>query len=175
MNELADKSIKVLNYLLDTYLGVLPSLQTFSMVITGVLLFFVVLAMTKANVIGGKKDKFIDKWNLADMSKAKIQKKWNGILLGVGTGESVMMKNAINDADKMLEEVLRERGFAGKTMDDRLKQVDESKMGNIKEVWQAHRISERIKKDPSLAITQNEAWNIIHIYGQTLKDHGLID
>lgn len=175
MNELADNLLQIGEYLFDTYREVLPSLQSFSLVVTGILAFFVVQAVIKANVIGGKKDKFIDKWNLADMSKAKIQKKWNGILLGIGTGESVTMKNAINEADKMLEEILRERGFAGKTMDERLKQVDESKMENIKEVWQAHKLSDRIKKDPSLVITQNEAWNIVHIYGQALKDHGLID
>lgn len=175
MNELADNALQVVNYLFDLYKEILPTLQTFSLLITGILLFFVALAMMEANVIGGKKDKFIDKWNLTDMSKAKVKKAWDEILRGVGSGESVKMKKAINDADKILEEALRERGFAGKTMDERLNRVDESKMANLKEVWQAHRLSERIKKEPALGLTQSEAWNIIHIYEQTFKDHGLID
>lgn len=175
MNELAENSIKVLNYVFGAYKDVLPSLQSFSLVITGALLFFVVLAMTKANVIGGKKNKFIDKWNLVDMSKAKMKKAWIEIARGIASGESVAMKQAINNADKMLEEILRERGFAGKTMDERLKQVDESAMENIKEIWQAHKLSDRIKKNPSLKITKEEASNIVFIYRKAFKDHGLID
>lgn len=175
MNEFLSDLGKIGEYLLDAYEGVLPTLQTFSLVITGVLLFFVLMAMKQANVIGGKKEKFIDKWNLADLSKAKVQKTWNGILQDAATGESVKMKKAINEADKLLEGILREWGFAGKTMDERLSKVDESKIGNLKEVWQAHNLSERIKKDMSFVITQNEAWNIIHIYERALRDHRLID
>ncbi len=175
MNEFLEAINKVVVYLFDTYVRELPVLQTFSLVVTGILLFFVVHMMTKANIVGKKKEKFIDKWNLADLSKAKVKKAWNDIAQAVASGESVRMKKGINDADKLLEEALRERGYAGKTMDERLNKIDEEKLQNIKEVWQAHKLSERIKKEPALALTQNEAWNIMHIYAKALKDFGLID
>lgn len=174
MNDLVNNAIKVAQYLFDAYVRELPALQTFSLLITGILLFFVVMMMTRANVVGGKKDKFVDKWNLADMSKVKVLRAWKEIVQGIATEESAKMKKAINDADKILEEALKAKGFTGKTVDERLNKVDAVQLENIKEVWQAHRLSERIKKEPTLVIAPNEAWNIIHIYEKAFKDFGLI-
>lgn len=175
MNELADNLIQVLQRLFATYADVLPSLQSFSLTISGILLFFVVLMMVRANTIGGKRDKFIDKWNLADMSKRKVAKAWREVIQEIASRESAKMKKAINDADKILDEALKARGFLGKTTDERLNKVEVEQLENIKEVWQAHRLSERIKKEPALVLTQNEAWNIIHIYEKAFKDFGLMD
>lgn len=158
----------------NTYLRELPVLQTFSLVIIGILLFFVIMMMTKANVVGGKKDKFIDKWNLADMSKAKVMKAWTEIMQEIGSGESVKMKKAINDADKMLDEALKANGFSGKNIDERLNKVEEDCIPNIKEVWQAHKLSERIKKEPALVLTHQEAKNIAGIYQKAFQELGLI-
>lgn len=162
-------------YLFNTYVRELPVLQTFSLVIIGVLVFFVILMIKRANTIGGKRDKFIDKWNLADMAKVKVLRAWNEIEQEIASGQSVAMKKAINDADKMLDEALKTNGFSGKNMDERLNRVEEDRVSNIKEVWQAHKLSERIKKEPTLELTQNEAINIAGIYKKTFKELGLID
>ena len=174
MNDLANNAIKVAEYLFGSYERILPSLQTFSLVITGVLLFFVVYMMTKANVVGGKTDKFVDKWNLADMSKVKVNRAWKEIMQEIKSGNSAKMKKAINDADKILDEALKAKGYIGKHMDERLDRIDDSQLETVREVRQAHALSERIKKDPSLALTQNEAINIIHIYGKAFKEFELI-
>jgi hypothetical protein len=149
-------------------------LQTFSLVITGILLFFVIHMTKKANTIGGKKDKFVDKWNLADMSKVKVVRAWNEIMEGIDSGNGVKMKKAINDADKMLDEALKGNGFFGKDMDERLARVDESRLPNLKEVVQAHKLSNRIKKEPALILTQQEVKNIIGIYRKTFQELGLM-
>lgn len=161
-------------YLFNTYLRELPTLQTFSLVIIGILLFFVILMNQRANTIGGKKDKFIDKWNLADMSRVKVMRAWGEIMQGINGGVDGAMKKAINDADKMLDEALKANGFFGKNIDERLSRVDEDRLPNLKEVWQAHKLSDRIKKEPTLAITQHEAKNIIGIYKKAFEELGLI-
>lgn len=174
MNEFLNNINGWAEYLLDVYLRQLPALQGFSLVLIGILLFFVIVMTKRANTLGGKKDKFIDKWNLADMSKVKTVRAWNEIVTEIESGQSVQMKKAINDADKILDEALKANGFFGKNMDERLNKVDEERLANIKEVWQAHRLSERIKKEPTLALTQHEAMNIIGIYRKTFFELGLI-
>lgn len=175
MNEFLNNINKIGSYLLDTYLQKLPVLQTFSLVIIGILLFFVIHMTKKANTIGGKKDKFIDKWNLADMSKVKVSRAWNEIMEGIDSGNGVKVKKAINDADKMLDEALKMNGFFGKNMDERLNRVDEERLPNLKEVLQAHKLSDRIKKEPTLVLTHLEARNIIAIYRKTFQELGLLN
>lgn len=174
MSDLANNTMKVVEYLFGSYERLLPSLQTFSLVITGVLLFFVIYMMTKANVVGGKTDKFVDKWNLADMSKVKMNRAWKEVIQGINSGNSAKMKKAINDADKILDEALKAKGFIGNTMDERLNRVNDQQLEAAREVRQAHTLSERIKKDPALALTQSEAINIIHIYEKAFKEFELI-
>ncbi|EKD23979.1 MAG: hypothetical protein ACD_81C00135G0005 [uncultured bacterium] len=173
MNEFVEGSNKIIQYLFDKYVATLPALQTFALVVSGVLLFFVVMMMTKANVVGGKRDKFIDKWGLADMGKVKIGRAWKELLVSVSTGDSAKMKKAIGDADKILDEALKTLGFVGKNMNERLNTVDAVRLPNIKEVQEAHRISERIKKEPTFSLTQQEVWNIVGIYEKAFKEFGL--
>ncbi len=175
MNEFLNNANKVVTYLFNTYLRELPVLQTFSLVITGILLFFVIHMVQKANTIPGKRDKFIDKWGLADMSKVKVMRAWSEIVQNINSGVDGAMKKAIGDADKMLDEALKANGFYGKNIDERLNKVDEARLPNIKEIWQAHRFAERIKKDATVPMTQHEARNIIGIYRDTFKELNLID
>ena len=174
MNEFVEGLTKVGVYLFDIYLSRLPALQAFSLVITGVLLFFVVRMMVRANIISGKRDKFIDKWNLADMPKRKVVKAWKDIAQDVGSGGSAKMKKAINDADKIVDEALKNVGIVGKDMDERLAKTDEMRVVNIREVCEAHRLVARMQKEPALSLTAKEGWNIIAIYEKALKELGML-
>lgn len=174
MNEFIDIANKIGAYLVKMYVQVLPTLETFSLVVIGVLVFFVGIMMGRLKTLGMKRDKFIDKWGLGDLSKMKIKRAWKELVAEVGTGASAKMKKAINDADKMVDEALKGAGFVGKNMDERLAKVDDLKIANIKEVREAHRMSERIKKEPTLVITSQMAWNIVEIYQKALKDLGLL-
>lgn len=174
MNEFLDNTNRIVEYLFETYLKGLPVLQGFSLVVIGILLFFVILMTKNANTIGGKKDKFVDKWNLADMSKVKVARAWSGVMADLESGQGAKMKKAINDADKMFDEALKANGFFGKNMDERLNRVDEDRLPTIKEIWQAHRLSDRIKKESALELTQHEARNIISIYKKAFQELGLL-
>lgn len=175
MNEFLNNTNKVATYLFNTYARELPVLQTFSLVIIGILLFFVVQMVHKANMIPSKRDKFIDKWGLADMSRIKVMRAWAEIVGSINNGVDDAMKKAIGDADKMLDEALKASGFYGKNIEERLNKVSEERLPNIKEIWQAHRFAERIKKDTKLPLTRHEAKNIIGIYRNTFKELNLID
>lgn len=174
MNVYLNNLNKIGSYLINTYAQKLPVLQTFSLVIIGILIIFVIHMTKKANTIGGKKDKFIDKWNLADMSKVKVMRAWNDIMGGIESGNGAKMKKSINDADKMFDEALKTHGFYGKNMEERLTRIDESRLPNLKEVLQAHKLSNRIKKEPALVLTQHEVKNIISIYRKAFEELGLI-
>ena len=152
------------------YTHILPALQAFSLVITGVLLVFVVRAMMKANIVGGKRDKLIDQWNLADMSTVKTMRTWRMIGQALDSGNAADVKKAIIDSDTLLSEALRNAGIAGTTTDERLAHLDETRVVNKKELREAHRFAMRLQKELALTVSQQEARNMVGIYEQALQD-----
>lgn len=174
MNEFVDGVTKVGAYLFEVYLSKLPALQAFSVVVTGVLLFFVVLMMRRLKTLGMKRDKFMDKWGLIDLSKEKMRRMWKDLLVEAAKGSDTKLKKALADADKILDEALKTAGIVGKDMDERLAKTDEMRIANIKEAREAHRLVARTQKEPKLPLTAREGWNILGIYEKALKDIGLL-
>src|SRR3989339_845082 len=174
MNEFVEGITKVGVYLFDIYLSKLPALQAFSLVITGILLFFVVLMMRRMKTLEMKRDKSMDKWGLIDMSKEKQRRMWKDLLGEAAKGSDVKLKKALSDADGMLEEALKNVGIVGNDMNERLAKTDEMRVVNIREVREAHRLVMRTKKEPTLPLTAREGWNIIGIYEKALKELGTI-
>ena len=174
MNKFVEGTTKIGVYLFDTYLRTLPALQAFSLVVTGVLLFFVILMMRRMKTLEMKRDKFMDKWGLIDLSKEKQRRMWKDLLVEVAKGSDAKLKKALTDADKIVDEALKGAGVVGKDMDDRLAKTDEMRVANIKEVREAHRLVARTQKEPTLPLTAQEGWNIINIYEKALKDLGLL-
>lgn len=174
MNEFIDGATKIAEYLFAVYLRVLPSLQAFSLVITGVLLFFTVYMLRKFKTIEMKRDKFMDKWGLIDLSKEKMRRMWKDVRAEVRAGSVAKLKKAIIDADKLLDEALKDAGIVGKDMDERLAKTDELRVANIREVREAHRLAVRVQKEPTFVLTMQEGWNIIGMYEKALKDLGLL-
>lgn len=175
MNDLVNNVVNTFIRLFTPYENALPGLEMIGAIASLLLGVVVVKKMIELNIIGGKKDKFIDTWALADMTQIKANRAWRQIVADAHGADTAAMKKAINDADKMLGELLKASGFSGTTFDERLNKVDAAQMSNIKEVWQAHRLSERIKKEPTLVLAPHEAANIIGIYEKTFKNFGLID
>ena len=174
MNGFVEGITKVGTYLFDAYLSKLPALQAFSLVITGVLLFFVVLIMRRMKTLEMKRDKFMDKWGLIDLSKEKQRRMWKDLAVDAASGSDAKLKRALGAADKLVDEALKGAGIIGKDMDERLAKTDEMRVANIKEVREAHRLVARTQKEPTLPLTTKEGWNILSIYERALKDLGLL-
>ncbi|OGM91421.1 hypothetical protein A2999_02995 [Candidatus Wolfebacteria bacterium RIFCSPLOWO2_01_FULL_38_11] len=60
-------------------------------------------------------------------------------------------------------------------MAERLKKINFKQLSNIEEIWQAHKIRNRIVHEPDFHIARGEAWMIIEMYKKAFKELGLID
>lgn len=77
------------------------------------------------------------------------------------------------DADKLLDQALREKGIAGKTMGDRMKQC-QGKWTNGNGVWAAHKLRNRIAHETDVRIDYTRAKQALGAYKQGLKDIGAL-
>lgn len=78
----------------------------------------------------------------------------------------------ILEADKLLDRALRERGFAGETMGERMKSAKDI-WTNANAVWSAHKLRNRIAHE-DIAPSYDEVRVAMSGFKQALKDTGAI-
>ena len=80
---------------------------------------------------------------------------------------------SVLNADKLVDQALRDRGFRGETMGERLKNATSS-LSDCNCTWTAHKLRNRIAHEPDANVTYEEARYAIACFKKTLKDLGAI-
>lgn len=93
--------------------------------------------------------------------------KIEGYKLNGGAG----LQLAIMEADKLLDHALKNRGAAGETMGDRLKNSRRSFMNNDA-VWQAHKLRNRLAHEQDVKLNNLTADQALRGFKAALKDLG---
>jgi len=79
-------------------------------------------------------------------------------------------KIAIIEADKSLDRTLEKKGFGGKTLGERLKEMVPADLPEVyEEVWEAHKVRNRIVHEPDFEISQGEARKVVGIYERAIR------
>lgn len=79
-------------------------------------------------------------------------------------------KVAIITADKNLEKALEKKGYVGDTMGEKLKEMVPADLPDVyEEVWEAHKIRNRIVHEPDFEISQSEARKIVGFYERAIR------
>lgn len=161
----------IVNYLIN---NLLPFLNRIGIIVSGILLFFVVYYIAKFNMMGKKVDRFMELKG-ADMSRRTSIKAWKQIQKMVKSKSEIKAKKAILECNKILDEILKIGGYQGTNVAERLNQMTEAQLSNIREVKEACRICNKIKNEPDFKISPQEASNIVEIYEKAFKEFELLD
>jgi len=105
------------------------------------------------------------------MNQSRFEKKWIELLTRVRTPEGMIL--AVIDADNLLDEALRRRGFKGKTMGERLVAAQNS-LTNNDAVWYAHKLRNRLVHESDARIKEREAKTALAGVREGLKDLGAL-
>lgn len=82
-------------------------------------------------------------------------------------------KIAVIEADKTLDQLLKQKGFSGSSLGERLKEMVPADLPDIyEEVWEAHKIRNQIVHEPDFEVSQSEARQIVGIYDRAIKKLG---
>ncbi len=139
--------------------------QTLSVVlfIAAVLIFggllFIVISLAKNSPRTIDQDKYRSRW-MSIETKLKRDDQNTHIV-------------CVLDADKLLDQALRDRGLSGKTMAERMKQC-QGKWTNGNGVWAAHKLRNRLAHETDVRIDYERARQALIAYKQGLKDMGAI-
>ena len=102
-------------------------------------------------------------------NKVSFEKRWKDLqklLVRKST-----WKEAVIQADKLLDEMLKKRHFRGKTMGERLVAAQHELSAN-EQVWYSHKLKNKLDSDPRFELTKNEVKKSLLGVWLALKDLG---
>jgi hypothetical protein len=97
-------------------------------------------------------------------------KKWKKIKERIDSGIEAEAKLALIDADSLLDKALKEQGYSGESLGERLEKLTVEILPNLSEVLQAHKIRNNIVHDPTYKLNLEEAKNALAIYEKALTN-----
>jgi len=94
----------------------------------------------------------------------RITKIWNKIIARLHTGMESELKMAVIEADDLLDASLKRLGFTGQTLEEKLSKLTSATIGNIDDVYAAHKVRNNIVHNPDYRLTQDETRVAIEAY-----------
>lgn len=101
----------------------------------------------------------------------QFQEDWRTMQKQLGSKDT--WKQAIIDADKLLDEALKKRRFPGKSMGERLTKAQRLLSDN-ESVWYGHKLRNKIEGDPAMKLKESDIKQALIGIRQALKDLGAL-
>jgi hypothetical protein len=107
----------------------------------------------------------------ADSGDTVMAHRWENALTHIESPNPNDWKQAILEADIILDDLLTKMGYRGESVGEKLKRVEPGDMKSLREAWDAHMVRNRIAHDGSAyALTQHEAKQVIHLYRKVFEE-----
>ncbi len=139
------------------------------------LVAFVILAYSTVRLYQLKEAEEHARWSNLDPvveEKRKDHSRWAHIQSMIESSQESDWRQAIIEADIMLEEVLRQAGYPGNTVGERL---TVARFESIQDAWEAHKVRNDIAhQGSSYHLDDNIAYRTIKKYEKVFKEFGEI-
>ena len=104
---------------------------------------------------------------------AILKDRWEDVMKKVATGKEDAMKLAIIEADKIVDDALKQMGLPGEHMADRMQELPAEEVRTLPRLWRAHRLRNNLVHTPGFLVTAEETRKAIADYEAFLKEVGL--
>ena len=96
--------------------------------------------------------------------------RWEEIEKHINSTREAEWKFAVIEADKLVDELLKSAGVLGDTMGDRLMNIQPGQLTTLQNLWEAHKIRNRLVHDTNYFLRYTEAKRAVGLYRKTLKE-----
>lgn len=157
------------------YFTNLTLLQTISVILSVCFVAATIYVMIRTGWLAIRIDRVRDVILKTDMSKKRVHDTWENIERHFFAGDDNDLKVAVIEADTLLDEALRNAGIPGTQLGDRLKKISASNLPNLEEVWQAHKLRNRIAHEADFALKRDLAERALTVYEKALTHLGVLE
>lgn len=106
---------------------------------------------------------------------ALVRERWNAIVEKARAGGADAMKIALIEADKLVDDLLKQMGLQGEHMADRLSQIAPEELRSLDRLERAHRLRNTVVHTPGFMVTAQEAEQALLDYQAFLKEVKTLD
>jgi hypothetical protein len=171
----------------DFFASIYPPLVYFFKSLLGVLvglsipasLFFVIgiiYCVEQLKIIRKKEAEIHDlkvemAYEVAPPADHALAQRWEKITKNIESDNLNDWKQAIMEADIILDEILTRMGYRGESVGEKLKRAEPGDIQTLNEAWEAHKVRNQIAHEGSeFNLNQHEAKRVIHMYRKVFEE-----
>lgn len=109
----------------------------------------------------------------AALDVERYRSQWLAIESQLKRDETSSYHLTVLNADKLLDRALKERGYKGETMGERMRAA-KATWSNANAIWNAHKLRNQIAHEHDIRVTYDDARRALSGFKQGLKDIGAI-
>lgn len=95
---------------------------------------------------------------------------WEQMLSRASSDDENERKLAIISADSLIDKILGLSGYHGENLGERLKKIEPSELDSLNDIWEAHKVRNRIAHEPDLHLSRDESIGALKRYEKVLKE-----
>lgn len=107
----------------------------------------------------------------AEEADPELAGRWKKIVEEIESTNESSWRQAIVEADILLEDILTKMGYQGAGVGEKLQRVEKADFNSLDEAWEAHKVRNRIAHDgSSYLLSQYEARRVINLYKKVFEE-----
>lgn len=131
-----------------------------------------VFAVMSAQTPKGGKGKRHNSGRVGNVDREFVARKWSTIQI-MASGNGSQLRDAVSEADKLLDYAMKQSGFSGQTMGERLK-YNGKRFSNLNAIWNAHKLRNALAHEADFDLVPSQAREAVNDLGQGLRDLGAL-
>lgn len=160
---------------LIAFLAYLSKLRDLMIFLSLALMVFIGWLIYKINQLRSNEGRnFINLFRGDSSNKAMKNDRWSKIVQALDSDNPSDWKQAIIDADIMLDEMVRAMNYQGETLGERLKAIEPSDFLTLQDAWEAHKIRNQIAHDSAFTLTRREARFALDRFERVFREFAFI-
>lgn len=157
----------------DAYFATFKAFMIFASIVLGFL--FAIVVYKLRSVIQADIQQIASELSPPTEGKTIYDNKWQEIKEHLDSTNSSEWKFAIVEADKLVDEILKQAGYEGETMGERLLMIKQGDVPNINGLWTAHKLRNQLVHQVDFDLYHAQAIEAIRAFELVLRDLGAID
>jgi hypothetical protein len=171
------------SWIADSFPGLINTLKSLFGILVGIsfplALFFligIIYCVEKLKKIRLREEEIYDAkveegFETAETGDTAMAHRWQSATNHIASDNPNDWKQAIIEADIILEDLLTKMGYRGDSIGEKLKRVAKGDMKSLNEAWEAHKVRNQIAHEgSSFTLNHHEAKNVIGMYRKVFEE-----
>ena len=112
-----------------------------------------------------------DSYETVDKADSSLSKRWDSVMRHIDSPNQNDWKQAIIEADVMLDDLLNKMEYRGASVGEKLKRVEKGDFKTLDDAWEAHKVRNQIAHEGvSVTLSHYEAKRVINMYKKVFEE-----